>query len=256
MDGLDEFEELEREFSNVLTNPSKRVLSGNSKMHGSQAQNLFQLLTENENIQGVELLNKRVTSKGGRDWSKIAPITLFGLVFVGGIISILFLLYSSMRHDNPADIGLTIGISLFTIPFLLFGVALLGIGFEGFISPVRHEQMLTSTWLDSNRGLIIIMKDVYDVEGDFFHDSKLMSSVYYTSSDTIRIYSQRPYSDFDSGVSRPGGRSVCICKDGDMSSSVAVLAQYSFAHKGPAKQLAIDYSEELGIPFLGEVKTR
>ena len=57
MDGLDEFEELEREFSNVLTNPSKRVLSGNSKIHkkaksrqnksiyiaGSEAQNLFQL---------------------------------------------------------------------------------------------------------------------------------------------------------------------------------------------------------------------
>jgi hypothetical protein len=83
-----------------------------------------------------------------------------------------------------------------------------------------------------------------------------MFSVYYTSSDTIRIYSQSPYSDFDSGVNRPGGRSVCICKDGDMSSSVSVLAKYSFAHKGPAKQLATELSEDLGIPFVGEFKTK
>ena len=268
MDGFDEFEELESEFSNVLTNPSKRTLSGNSKInkkaksrqkksiHGGEAQNLFQLLSENENIQGVELLNKRVTSEGGRDWSKIAPATLFGVVFLGGIISLLLLLYSSMRYDNSFDIGLSIGASLFAIPFLLFGVASLGIGIEGFINPDTHEQMLISTWLERSKGLIIAINDVYDVKEDFFHESKLMFSVYYTSSDTIRIYSQSPYSDFDSGVNRPGGRSVCICKDGDMSSSVSVLAKYSFAHKGPAKQLATELSEDLGIPFVGEFKTK
>jgi hypothetical protein len=41
-----------------------------------------------------------------------------------------------------------------------------------------------------------------------------------------------------------------------MSSSVSVLAKYSFAHKGPAKQLATELSEDLGIPFVGEFKTK
>ena len=258
MRGFDEFEELEKEFSNSKSNSpkkSERALSSRNKKsrNGSEAENLFQLLTENDNIPGVELLSQSVKNRGGRIWSTIIPAILTGIVFLGLIIAILIFLYSSMSFGIIA-----IGISLFAVPFVIFGLALLGFGIVGIVDPDNHERILVRTWFDRTKGLIIIMSDVYDVKEDFFHDSELKLSVYVTKSDSIRIYFERPFHGGGSDYSedRQGGRSVCICKDGQKSSLVTVLATYSFNFKGPAKQLAKNYSEVLGIPYLGEVKTK
>lgn len=254
MGDFDEFEELEKEFSNGDTNSSKKSGRSLSSRHkksrqGSEAENLFRLLTEDDNVPGVELLNQRVKNRGGRIWSTIIPAILGGIAFLGVIITILVMFYSSMSFDI-----VTIGISLFAVPFVIFGVALLGFGIGGITHPDNHEKILVRTWFDRSKGLIIIMSDVYDVKEDFFHDSELKLSVYVTKSDSIRIYFERPF--FDDKEDRKGGRSVCICKDDGKSSLVTVLATYSFDFKGPAKQLAKNYSEVLGIPYVGEVKTK
>ena len=254
MSGFDEFEELEKEFSNGEKNSSKkseRALSSRRKKsrHASEAENLFQLLTENENIPGVELLNQRVNNRGGRIWSTIIPATLIGIAFLGLLITILVMSYSTMGFGI-----ITIGISLFAVPFVIFGVALFGSGIEGFVNPDNLERILVRTWFDRGKGLIIIMSEIYDVKEDFFHDSELKLSVYVTKSDSIRIYFERPF--YDHRESQRGGHCVCICKDGKKSSLVTVLATYSFDLKGPAKQLAKNYSEVLGIPYVGEVKTK
>ena len=255
---MDEFAELERDFSTEIMTPSKSTQRSSSKtkaVNKNEVQNLFQNIIANTSLSGVEKLDSQKITWGGRNMELILPAIFGGVILLGVVIFFDVMAYQSWNQN----IILMMVFALILIPFNLFAIACLGLGLGEIIGPSKTQEVLVQTWYDRSKRLILVIRYIYDAEDEELHDAELMAHSYVSDKHYIRIFSEKPYSGELEGAGRPrrpGGRRVCICTNGNKQSLVSVLASFSFSHKTPAKQSAKYYSEELGIPFLGIVDTK
>ena len=256
---MDEFAELERDFSTELMTSSKSIQRSSDKTkfgNTNEVQNLFQNIIANTSLFGVEELDSQKITRGGRNMELILPAIFGGGIFLGVVIFFDVMAFQSLNQN----IILTMVFALILIPFNLFAIACLGLGLGEIINPSKTlQEVLVQTWYDRSKRLILIIRYIYDVEDEELHDAELMAHSYVSDKHYIRIFSEKPYSGELEGAGRPrrrGGRRVCICKYENKQSLVSVLASFSFSHKTSAKQAAKYYSKELGISFLGIVETK
>jgi len=256
---MDEFAELEEELSAGIMTTSKSTKRSSIKTKfgdKNEVQSLFQNIIANTSIPDVEELDSKKITRGGRNWKLILPAIFGGGIFLGIVI---FFDIIAFKGSNQ-NIILTMFFALILIPFNLFAIACLGLGLVEIIKPSKTlQEVLLQTWYDRSKKLVLIIRYIYDVEDEELHDAELMTYCYVSDNHFIRILFEKPYSgEVERGgiASRPGGRMVCICKNGNKQSMVSVLASFSFSHKTPAKQSAKYYSEEFGIPFLGFIETK
>ena len=256
---MDEFAELERDFSTEIMTPPKSIQRSSSKTkfgNTNEVKSLFQNIIANTSLSGIKELDSQKITRGGRNMELILPA-----IFGGGILLAVVIFFDVMAFQGSnQNIILTMVFALILIPFNLFAIACLGLGLGEIINPSKTlQEVLVQTWYDRSRRLILVIRYIYGVEDEELHDAELMAHSYVSDKHYIRIFSEKPYSgELEGGgiASRTGGRRVCICTDGNKQSLFSVLASFSFSHKTPAKQSAKYYSEELGIPFLGIVETK
>lgn len=256
---MDEFAELEEELSTEIMTPAKSTNRSSSKTkfgNSNEVTNLFQNIIANASISGVEKLDSKKITRGGRNWEIILPAIFGGVIFLAVVIFFDVMVFLAWNQH----IIFMMVFALILIPFNLFAIACLGLGLGEIIKPSKTPQeVLVQTWYDRSKRLILIIRYIYDVEDEELHDAELMTYCYVTDMHYIRIISEKPYSGELEGAGRPrrpGGRRVCICTDGNKQSLVSVLASFSFSHKTSAKQSAKYYSEELGITMSGIVETK
>ena len=256
---MDEFAELERDFSSIIMTPSKSTEPSSSKkkaVNTNEVQNLFQNIIANTSLSGVEKLDSQKITWGGRNMELILPAIFGGVIFLAVVIFFDVMVFLAWNQH----IIFMMVFALILIPFNLFAIACLGLGLGEIIHPSNTlQEVLVQTWYDRSKRLILVIRYIYDVEDEELHDAELMTYCYVTDKHYIRIFSEKPYSGELEGAGRPrrpGGRRVCICTDGNKQSFVSVLTSFSFSHKTSAKQSAKYYSEELGIPFLGILETK
>ena len=260
---MDEFAKLEEELSTEIMTPAKSTSRSSSKTkfgNSNEVTNLFQNIIANASISGVEKLDSKKITLGGRNWQIILPAIFGGGIFLAVVIFFDVMAFNLFSIQTLQNIMITIVFALILIPFNLFAIACLVLGLGEVINPSKTQQeVLVQTWYDRSKRLILIIRYIYDVEDEELHDAELMTYCYVTDKHFIRILFEKPYSgELEGGgiASRPGGRMVCICKYENNQSLVSVLASFSFSHKTLAKQSAKYYSEELGISMSGIVETK
>ena len=256
---MDEFAELERDFSTEIMTSSKSIQRSSNKTkfgNTNEVKSLFQNIIANTSLSGVEELDSQKITWGGRNMELILPAIFGGVILLGVVIFFDVMAFQAWNQN----IILMMVFTLILIPFNLFAIACLGLGLGEIIKPSKTlQEVLLQTWYDRSKKLVLIIRYIYDVEDEELHDAELMTYCYVSDNHFIRILFEKPYSgEVERGgiASRPGGRMVCICKNGNKQSMVSVLASFSFSHKTPAKQSAKYYSEEFGIPFLGFIETK
>jgi len=252
-----EFDDLEREFAEVLSPTAKRgIHSLGKKLPGitREVEHFFQDINENISIPDMEELSRETVTIGGPDWDTITPAIFGGGIFTFAVISI----------DVVAFIGLGMSmelllIGLVSIPFHLFAIAALGAGIGEYLDPTKElEQVMVRNFYHHEKGLIMVIRNVYNIKKDSLRSPRLVSFTYVTRKHYIRIYCRKPYTGDGtwSSVPTPGGSRVCICIDENNSTSYSVLYSCGFHHKKASREWAKFYSELLGIPFVGETKVK
>lgn len=252
---MDEFEDLEREFAGAPPAISKRgIHSLGQKLPGitREVETFFQNINQNISIPGMEELNRKTVTSGGPNWNKITPAVLGGGLFT--IVVIFFDVMAFVSLEMSLQL-LFVGVML--LPFNLFAIIPLGIGIMEYLDPMEDlEQIMVRTFYHAEKGLLMIVRNVYDIKNDSLRTPSLVSFTYISEKHYIRIYRRKPYTpSFDENTAPiVGGRRVCICVDEKNSSTYSVLYSCDFSHKKTSRQWAKYYAELLDVPFVGEMK--